>query len=309
MQQNKGKNSILKKYTVTEENAGLTLDSYLKDILKISARARQKLFFSKTVYLNGKSSHSKHTVKAGDTVGVREFLDMSYSVTPEKAEIEVLYEDADVIVLNKPAGILVHPAGQTKTGTLANHLAYYFQQKNEMVTIRPLHRLDRDTTGCVLFAKSAKAQSILEKELAAGDIHRSYEALVIGSSEKLMQLYLDGFINLPIGRHPFKPNQRIVTEKGQTAITCFKISEDLGTHLLLDLELKTGKTHQIRVHLSHIGFPVLGDKMYGTASKLINHQALHAKHLEFKHPVTGKCIQVDAPRPDELTNAINMIKS
>lgn len=309
MQQNKGKNSILKKYTVTEEQNGLTLESYLKDILKISARARQKLFFSKTVYLNGKSSHSKHTVKAGDTIGVREFLDMNYGVTPEKADIEVLYEDADVIVLNKPAGILVHPTGQTKTGTLANHLAYYFQQKREMVTIRPLHRLDRDTTGCVLFAKSAKAQAILEKELAEGDIHRSYEALVSGSSEKLMQLYPDGCINLPIGRHPSKPNQRIVTEKGQTAITCFKISEDLGTHLLLALELKTGKTHQIRVHLSHIGFPVLGDKMYGTASKLINHQALHAKHLEFTQPVTGKNIKVEASRPKEFINAINIIKS
>lgn len=309
MQQNKGKNSILKKYTVTEAQNGLTLESYLKDILKISVRARQKLFFSKTVYLNGKSSHSKHTVKAGDTIGVREFLDMNYGVTPEKADIEVLYEDADVIVLNKPAGILVHPTGQTKTGTLANHLAYYFQQKKEVVTIRPLHRLDRDTTGCVLFAKSAKAQAILEKELAEGDIHRSYEALVSGSSEKLMQLYPDGCINLPIGRHPSKPNQRIVTEKGQTAITCFKISEDLGTHLLLALELKTGKTHQIRVHLSHIGFPVLGDKMYGSASKLIKHQALHAKYLEFKQPVTGKNIKVEASRPKEFINAINIIKS
>lgn len=309
MQQNKGKNSILKKYTVTEAQNGLTLESYLKDILKFSVRARQKLFFSKTVYLNGKSSHSKHTVKAGDTIGVREFLDMNYGVTPEKADIEVLYEDADVIVLNKPAGILVHPTGQTKTGTLANHLAYYFQQKKEVVTIRPLHRLDRDTTGCVLFAKSAKAQAILEKELAEGDIHRSYEALVSGSSEKLMQLYPDGCINLPIGRHPSKPNQRIVTEKGQTAITCFKISEDLGTHLLLALELKTGKTHQIRVHLSHIGFPVLGDKMYGSASKLIKHQALHAKYLEFKQPVTGKNIKVEASRPKEFINAINIIKS
>lgn len=308
MQQSKGKNSIFKKYTVTEEHTGLTLDSYLKDVLKISARARQKLFFSKTVYLNGKSSHSKHTVKAGDTVGVRKFLDMNYGVTPEKAAIEVLYEDADVIVLNKPAGILVHPSGQTKTGTLANHLAYYFQQKKEMVTIRPLHRLDRDTTGCVLFAKSAKAQAMLEQELAVGNIHRSYEALVVGKYEKIMQLYPDGCINLPIGRHPSKPNQRIVTEKGQNAVTCFKINENWGEHLLLELELKTGKTHQIRVHLSHIGFPVLGDKMYGTASKFIKHQALHAKHLEFIQPVTGKCIKVDAPRPIELANAISMIK-
>lgn len=309
MQQSKGKNSILKKYTVAEEHAGLTLDSYLKDILKISARARQKLFFSRTVYLNGKSSHSKHIVKIGDTIGVREFLDMNYGVTPEKADIEVLYEDADVIVLNKPAGVLVHPAGQTKTGTLANHLAHYFQQKKEMVTIRPLHRLDRDTTGCVLFAKSAKAQTVLEQELAADNIHRSYEALVVGSSEQLKCLYPDGCINLPIGRHPSKPNQRIVTEKGQTAITCFKVSEDLGAYLLLDLELKTGKTHQIRVHLSHIGFPVLGDKMYGTASRLIKHQALHAKHLEFVQPKTGKSIKVDAPRPKEFASAINMIKA
>lgn len=305
--ENKGKNSILKKYTVNDEQAGMTLELYLKDVLKVSARARQKLFFTKTVYLNGKSSHSQHKIKAGDTVGVREFLDTNYGVTPEKGNVEVLYEDADVIVVNKPAGILVHPTGQTKAGTLANFLAYYFKQKHEMFTIRPLHRLDRDTTGCVLFAKSAKAQTVLEKELAEGNIHRRYEALVVGKSEKLLQLYPDGRINLGIGRDPFKPNQRRVTEAGQPAVTNFKLLESIGNNLLLELELETGKTHQIRVHLSYIGFPVVGDKMYGTASRLIKRQALHAKYLEFKHPVTGARLEIVAPRPKDFVNAINTI--
>lgn len=300
------KNSILKKYTVCEEHAGWTLESYLKDVLKISARARQKLFYSRTVYLNGKSSHSKRILKAGDIVGVREFFDTNYGVTPEKGSVDVLYEDKDVIVLNKPLGLLVHPAGQTTNGTLANYLAYYFKQKQEMITVRPLHRLDRDTTGCVLFAKSAKAQTVLEAELANGDLHRRYEALVIGNREKLAKLYPEGCIELPIGRDPFKPNRRKVMENGQMAITCFKIIKDIGDKLLLEIELKTGKTHQIRVHFSHIGFPLVGDRMYGKASKLIGRQALHAKYIEFKHPITRKTIKVVAPEPEDFKACINI---
>lgn len=300
----KGKNSILKKYTVAAEQEGLTLENYLKDVLKISARTRQKLFYTRTVYLNGKNSHSKHTLKLGDIVGVREFFDTNYGVTPEKGIVDVLYEDKDVIVLNKPSGLLVHPAGKTTKGTLANFLAYYFQQKQEMITIRPLHRLDRDTTGCVLFAKSAKAQTILETELANSIIHRRYEALVMGNGEKLLQLYPKCCIELPIGRDPLKANRRKVVESGQLAITCFRIIKALGAKLLLEIELKTGKTHQIRVHFSHIGFPLVGDKMYGTASNLIRRQALHAKYIEFKHPVTGKTIEVVAPEPDDFFKAL-----
>jgi len=306
--ENKGKNSILKKCTVEAAHAGMTLETYLKEVLKVAARKRQKLFFSKTVYLNGRSAHSKHTVKAGDTVGIREFIDTNYGVTPEKATVEVLYEDAEIIVLNKPAGILVHPTGQTKGGTLANHLAYYFKQKREMVTIRPLHRLDRDTTGCVLFAKSAKTQNLLEQAMAAGEIHRHYEALVASNGKRLEQLCPEGRINLPIGRDPFKPNQRRVTDKGQAAVTCFKVIETLKDKLLLELELETGRTHQIRVHFSYLGFPVVGDKMYGTASRLLKRQALHAKYLEFKHPITGASVVVNAPRPHDLENAIKLSK-
>lgn len=304
----KDKNSVLKKYIVAEDQVGMTLELFLKNVLKVSARARQKLFFSRTVYLNGKSAHSQRTIKAGDTVGVREFFDTNYGVIPEKGFVDVLYEDDDVIVLNKPAGILVHPAGQTKTNTLANYLAYYFKQKQNMLTIRPLHRLDRDTSGCVLFAKSAKAQSALAQDLATGNIHRRYEALITGKGAALAERYPDGRIDLPIGRDPYKQNQRKVTATGQSAITCFKMIEDLGDCLLLELDLETGRTHQIRVHFSHIGFPVLGDKMYGIASRLIKRQALHAKYLEFKHPVTGKLIKVEAALPEDFTNAIKTIK-
>lgn len=302
------KNSILKKYTVAEAESGLTLEQYLKDVLKVAARRRQKLFFSKTVYLNGRSAHSKQLVKAGDTVGVREFLDTSYGVTPEQGAIEVLYEDDAVVVLNKPAGLLVHPTGQTKTGTLANRLAYYFKAQGKTVTIRPLHRLDRDTSGCVLFAKTAKVQKLLEQELALGNIHRRYEALVVSNGKRLEELCPEGRIELPIGRDPFKPNQRRVTEKGQAAVTCFKVMETLGDKLLLELELETGRTHQIRVHLGYLGFPVLGDRMYGTSSRLIKRQALHARYLKFKHPVTGEEVAVTAPRPQDFANAISLSK-
>lgn len=305
---NKGKNSILKKFTVEDTHAGKTLEEYLKEVLKVTARQRQKLFFNKTVYLNGRTSHSKRILKAGDTVGMREFLDTGYGVTSEKGVVEVLYEDNEVIVLNKPAGVLVHPTGQTKNGTLANHLAYYFKSKKQMVTIRPLHRLDRDTTGCVLFAKSAKTQNLLEQEMAAGSIHRHYEAIVVSNGKSLNKLYPEGRIDLPIGKDPFKPNKRKVTEKGQAAVTLFKVVETMRDKLLVELELETGRTHQIRVHLSYVGFPVLGDRMYGTASRLLKRQALHAKYLKFKHPVTGAMVVVNAPRPKDFESVLKASK-
>lgn len=296
----KEKNSTLNRYTVEELHNGITLELYLKDVLQISSRQRQKLFFSKCVFVNGRAAHSKRLLKTGETIGVRHFKDNNYGVIPEKGEIEVLYEDKEVIVINKPAGILVHPTGQTEAGTLANYLAWYFKQKKEVITIRPLHRLDRDTSGCVLFAKTPEVQTKLEKLLKLGEIHRCYEAVVCGSGSCLSREYPEGIIDLPIEKDSQNPNRRRVGKRGQKAITRFRVLAENKNISLLALELETGRTHQIRVHLAHVGYPVLGDKMYGRASRLINHQALHAASLSFRHPITGEVIQVFAPRPVEL---------
>ena len=300
------KNSSLKKYIVADKYAGMTVDVYVKDVMQESARKRQKLFFNKGIYVNGKAAHSKRVLNAGDMVAVRQFKDSSYGVTPEDRPVDVLYEDKDLLVVNKPAGMLVHPAGQTTSGTLANYLAMYFKKKGQVVTIRAIHRLDRDTAGCVLVAKSGKIQTELEEMLAAGQIHRGYEAVVEGTD--IENKYPDGIIDAKIGKDIYHANSRMVTDKGQRAVTHFQVlaKSDKFSHLALQLE--TGRTHQIRVHLAYAGKPVLGDAMYGQGRGKGEKQALHAVSIEFTHPVTGEAIKVKAPRPKAWEKYINIFK-
>lgn len=301
------KNSSLKKYIVADRYAGMLLEEYLKNVMEVSARQRQKLFFSHGVYVNGGSAHTKRVLKAGDMVAIRQFKDTSYGAAPEVGAVDIIYEDNDVVVANKPAGILVHPAGRTESGTLANYLAGYFQQKKQMVTIRPVHRLDRDTTGCVLFAKSGRVQTILERMLAEGRIHRSYEAVIVGDADGLAAKFPDGAIDAPIAKDVFKPNRRVVSAEGQRAVTHFQVLKRGQEMSLLSLWLETGRTHQIRVHLADSGYPVLGDRMYGRRAKSLNRQALHAAALEFVHPITGESLKLAAKRPDDFARLVEEI--
>lgn len=303
----KAKNSSLKKYIVADRYDGMALEEYLKTVMEVSARQRQKLFFSRGVYVNGVSAHTKRALKAGDMVAIRQFKDTSYGVTPEEGNLDIIYEDNDVIVVNKPAGILVHPAGRTESGTLANYLAGYFKQKKQIVTIRPVHRLDRDTTGCVLFAKSGKMQTTLEKMLAEGNIHRSYEAVIVGAGSKLAEECPQGIIEAPIAKDVFRPNRRVVALGGQRAVTHFQVLKEGQSFSLLSLWLETGRTHQIRVHLAHSGYPVVGDKMYGRADKSLGRQALHAAALEFIHPLTGEKLKLRAKRPEDFQHLVDNI--
>ena len=303
----KAKNSSLKKYIVADRYDGMALEEYLKTVMEVSARQRQKLFFSRGVYVNGVSAHTKRALKAGDMVAIRQFKDTSYGVTPEEGNLDIIYEDNDVIVVNKPAGILVHPAGCTESGTLANYLAGYFKQKKQIVTIRPVHRLDRDTTGCVLFAKSGKLQTTLEKMLAEGKIHRRYEAVIVGAGSKLAEECPQGIIEAPIAKDVFRPNRRVVASGGQRAVTHFQVLKEGQSFSILSLWLETGRTHQIRVHLAHSGYPVVGDKMYGRADKSLGRQALHAAALEFIHPLTGEKLKLRAKRPEDFQHLIDNI--
>ena len=303
------KNSSLKKYIVADRYDGMELERYLKEVMAVSARQRQKLFFSRGVYVNGSSAHTKRLLKAGDMVAVRQFKDTGYGVVPEEGPVDVLYEDNEVIVLNKPAGMLVHPAGQTGSGTLANYLAHYFKVKGQMVTIRPLHRLDRDTTGCVLFAKSSEVQAKLEASLAAGRLHRKYEAVVSGDVALLQAKFPEGTINLPIGRNPLQPNRRQVMAGGKEAVTHFQVLKQGREYSLLQLTLETGRTHQIRVHLAHAGCPVAGDRMYGSPCRAIRRQALHGAELDFLQPVTGRRLVVKAPYPEDMQKLIGMMEA
>lgn len=287
-----------KTYQIDAEHQGLTVEFYLKNILQYSGRKIQKLTRLKGIELNRKSVFLQKKIKAGDILNVLVLEDQTYGVTPEEGPVDILFEDSQVIVLNKPAGLLVHPAGQTMSGTLANHLAFYFQQKNVVLTIRPLHRLDRDTSGCIVFAKDSNTQALLEQQLHSGLLKRSYFALVEGVMEPT-----EGTIELPIGKHPSMPNRRVVTERGERAVTHYRtlnnvFEESRSEISLLELRLETGRTHQIRVHLAHVGHPVIGDRMYGKKSPLIQRQALHAESISFIRPKEGGGeITLQAPVP------------
>ncbi len=303
----RGKNSSLKKFIVADRYDGMELDTYVKTVMGVSARQRQKLFYSKGVYINGTSAHTRRLLKAGDMVAIRQFKDTSYGVIAQEGPVEVLYEDEQLIVLNKPAGMLVHPAGRTTEGTLANYLAGYFRQQKKVITIRAIHRLDRDTTGCVVFAKSGEMQTRLEQMLSEGKIHREYLAVICGDGGRLAEEMPEGRIDLPIGKDIFSPNRRVVRKDGQQAITHFRVEKAASDMSLLSLWLETGRTHQIRVHLAHCHYPVLGDKMYGRASRLLGRQALHAVALELVHPVTGDKIRVVAPMPEDFAAIVERI--
>lgn len=287
-------------YRITEEHAGLTVEKYLKDVLQYSGRKIQKLTRRKGILLNGKTVFLQKKVKATDTLSVVLLEDTTYGVQPEKGVIEMLYEDEHLIILNKPPQQLVHPTGRTTGGTLANYLAHYLKERGQLNTIRPVHRLDRETTGCVIFAKDSRSQFILEQQLKEGSLKRTYLALVKGVISPPA-----GTIDAPIGPHPTLPNRRAVTPQGEQAITHYRTistSEDVS---LLELSLATGRTHQIRLHLAHRGCPILGDHMYGVRSPLINRQALHATSVSFINLQDNRPLMVNAPLPRDFAQVLD----
>ncbi|MGI6092291.1 MAG: RluA family pseudouridine synthase [Veillonellaceae bacterium] len=290
-------------FKISPEHQGLTVEAYLKQILHYSGRKLQKLTRKKGILLNNKPVFLQRNLSAADTLSILILEDASYGVQPEKGSITILYEDECLLVLDKPARQLVHPAGRTNSGTLANYLAFHFKERNVVAAIRPLHRLDRDTSGCVIFAKNAESQSKLEQQLKAGQLKRTYQALVKGFIEPPI-----GTINAAIGAHPQHPNRRTITPTGEQAITHYKVLEKYNNASLVELNLETGRTHQIRLHLAYLGNPILGDGMYGVRSPLIARQALHASSVTFYHLKEKRQLTVDAPLPGDFTQAIGNLR-
>lgn len=286
-------------YTIDTSGAGLTVEIYLKQTLHYSGRKIQKLTRLKGLFLNGKPAYLQRKLKEHDTLRVLMPEDISYGVEPEQGVVTLLYEDDQIVVVDKPPNILVHPAGQTSSGTLANHLAYVFKQRGVTTIIRPLHRLDKNTSGCVVFAKDAHSQHLLEQQLKSGTFKRTYQALVKGIVTPSAAT-----IKAPIGAHPTLPNRRSVSEHGEPAVTHYRTLRQFNGYTLLELELDTGRTHQIRVHLAHFGYPIIGDAMYGTRSPLINRQALHARQVTFRRLQDDYEISISAPLPDDFLRAI-----
>ncbi len=291
-------------YKVNPEYIGFTIEQYLKQVLHYSGRKIQKLTRQKGILLNNKTVYLQKKIKKEDTLRVLILEDTAYGVQPEEGYIDILYEDDNLLIINKPAYQLVHPTGKTTTGTLANYLAYYFKQRNIVTTIRPIHRLDRETSGCVIFAKDSHSQSLLEQQLKSRTLKRKYWALVRGTTA-----IHSGTIDAPIGLHPTLANRRSIHEKGEKAVTHYQTINTFSHHSLLELQLDTGRTHQIRIHLAHLEHPIIGDSMYGVRSSLIKRQALHAVSISFRHLKDQREVTVYAPLPDDFDKALDTCKA
>lgn len=284
-------------HQVGAAQASLTLEEYLKEFLHYSARKRQRLTRSKNgLLINGRKTFLHCPLKENDLITLRILPDTEYGVKPEPGSVDILYEDNFLMVLNKPPFQLVHPTGNTADKTLANHLAYTLQQKQLLYTIRPVHRLDRDTSGCVLFAKTAHAQTLLQAQLRDNRLKRTYNAVISGQIEPAA-----GTIDVAIGKVPGAPNRRMVSMSGDCAVTHYRTLQVLKNGFsFLEITLETGRTHQIRIHLAHLSHPIVGDKMYGRRSPFIARQALHATKVTFLDLATGQPISVLAPLPPDI---------
>ncbi|TCS83384.1 RluA family pseudouridine synthase [Tepidibacillus fermentans] len=292
-------------YHVSSTDQGKTIEEVCMSKFLISGRMLQKLTRHRGIQINGKKSYLAYPLKKGDRLQIKIFEWEEYGVEPEATPLEVLYEDDHVLVVNKPAGVAVHPTEPNQRGTLAHAIAFYYQTKGLQTKVRHIHRLDKDTTGAILIAKHSLAQSILDKDLRERKISREYLAIVSGIPEPTQ-----GTIDEPIGRDRHHPTRRRVSKTGDRAVTHYEVLETMNNEAaLVKLYLDTGRTHQIRVHMSHIGHPLFGDFLYDGPMKGIQRQALHAAKLTFFHPFTLEKITVDAPMPEDMEQLLILLHS
>lgn len=292
-------------FTVTEAYAGETVQDILTGPMAVSRRMIQKLTRRKAILINNKPAFLKRRVKAGDTVKVKILFQETESLAAEAMSLDIIFEDVDLLILNKPPGIPVHPTESGQTGTLANGVAYHLQQQNLVTKVRPVHRLDQNTSGVIVFAKNQYAHQHLDNQLRNQDLKREYLGVVEGNIGEEHRC-----LDLPIGRQPNHPTKRMVTPKGEPAVTHLEVVERLDRATVVLLRLETGRTHQIRVHLSHIGHPLLGDRLYGSQNRaLIRRQALHALRLSLIHPGSRELMVFEAPLPEDISQLISSLRS
>jgi 23S rRNA pseudouridine1911/1915/1917 synthase len=279
---------------------GFSIEQILKDEWQTPKPLLHLFRMNKSVKVNGEVRPWSSIVNKDDKLHVHLFIEEEFGVEPEYMDIDILFEDDHLLIVNKPAEMDTHPNAPGQLGTLANGVAYYLQAKGIFTKVRHIHRLDKDTTGAILFAKHKLAGAMLDRMLEAREIKRTYIALAGGRIKQAK-----GKIDAPIGRDRHHPTRRRVSPNGQTAISFYKVlnyNSKLDVSLV-ELELQTGRTHQIRVHMSHIGHPLYGDVLYGGKGE-INRQALHAARIKLNHPFTGEDIEVHAPITDEIFRGI-----
>ena len=296
------KNGVYCEITKIDEFVGTTVEQFLRDVLLYPKKLLHELRMDKGVKINKKIIPWRYTIQNGDSIEILMFKEEGYGVIPENLNVEVCYEDDHLLIVNKPFGMDTHPNKEGQLHTLANAVAYHYQSNGLCTKVRHIHRLDQDTTGGVVFAKHPLSHAILDKMLADRLIKRTYTAIVEGKLKEEK-----GTINAPIGRDRNHPTRRRVSPKGEKAITHFQVINYLKKQniSLIKCQLDTGRTHQIRVHLSSIGHPLVGDELYGGKTKLLKRQALHAENIKLIHPFTKEQIDVNVPFPGDIVKLMS----
>lgn len=291
------------------EIGGIRLDKYLSEVSELSRTRVQELSKNGEIFVNGKSEKPSYKVEVGDTIECDVPENEELQIQAEDIPLDILYEDEDVIVINKPKGMVVHPAPGNYSGTLVNALLFHCKDLSGINgVIRPgiVHRIDKDTTGCLVVAKNDEAHVNLAKQLENKTCHREYMALVDGSIANEA-----GVIDAPIGRDRRDRQKMTVTPtNSKEARTHFVVKERFHHNTLLDCSLETGRTHQIRVHMKYINHPVTGDEKYGKKCKYMDTQGqcLHAYKLTFNHPKTHKQMSFVAPLPDYFNELLEILR-
>ncbi|MBR3395729.1 MAG: RluA family pseudouridine synthase [Firmicutes bacterium] len=314
-------------YRLTEADEGLYVKEVLQRRFSLSSRLMRKIKISGQIALDGQKARLRDKGRSGQMLTVSFPKESSY-FDPENIPLDVVYEDDDLLVVNKQPFLVVHPTKNYQSGTLANALAYRLQERGESWKIRFINRLDRDTSGLVLVAKNGHAQDAVSAQMEQGTTEKKYLALVHGLFEET-----EGRIDAPIDKDPDHKARRMVREDGYPSVTLYKVLDswnvpDLGPdfapwqgakridgYSLVELTLLTGRTHQIRVHLTHLGHPIAGDELYGqlfgyeAGTDVLNRQALHAYSLRLKQPLTGESIHLQTPMPDDIQSCIERIET
>ena len=298
----------MKKEIIVNKEATKRIDAYISENTEYSRTAVQRLIEENKITVNGRKEKSSYKVQEGDKVEIEEEPAKDIELRAQNIPLEILYEDNDIIVVNKPKGMVVHPANGNPDGTLVNAVMSIRKDSLSGIggEIRPgiVHRLDKNTSGAIIIAKNDKAHINLSEQLKNHEIKKTYIALVRGIVKEN-----NATINMPIARSKKDRKKMDVDKNGKEAITHFTVLNRFTDCTLLEVNIETGRTHQIRVHLSHIGYPIIGDDVYSNGKNKwnIEGQCLHAKSLDFRHPITGKHIHIEAELPEYFRNLIKEI--
>ena len=299
--------SILEK-KVEDVVEGTKLREYLKREMGISTRLIRSASIQKRIFINNEVVKMNRVIKNGEIIKIDLEKEESQNIAQEKIDIDIVYEDEDILVVNKKPFMVVHPTKTYQSGTLANGVINYFMESNQNCIVRLVSRLDMNTSGLIIIAKNQFSHGMLSKAMSENKVEKRYLAIVHGIFKEKQ-----GTIDKPIYRPEGIENgtRRVVDERGQRSITHYKVVEEFSDSSLVECKLETGRTHQIRVHLSYLGHPIYGDVLYGDGDNegdLIERQALHAYGLDFKSPRTEKELSLRADLPDDMKELIDKLK-